>query len=266
MHKIKMVLFFVLGIKFIFAQPQAVFDHIQQQSMNNTLAMAGNSNRATYHFDGFLKNGENIKFTSAIYSDSDGYYSGGKAYVRLDDDKFFESSKEAAQIKYVGDFDSLFVIILGVHYDSTRYLAISHKGQWIFQKINGRISLFTSEPGTENYSFMKLPDQDLVVYNDTLLLKTLRANPESKKLLDARTMGITSSILLVISGIVVTFIGISNSENTESRDANGMISRESSTSPLIGIGIGTMLASWIPYLFVKNNTYEAIEAFNLGKP
>ena len=95
---------------------------------------------------------------------------------------------------------------------------------------------------------MSFNDNSLVNYDEDAIRLKLSENKESESLLQAKTNWTTVSILLAVTGVVVAVAGIQNSDTD--------------VSPLIFVGGGIILSSWIPYLIVKDNYTKAIIRYN----
>ena len=149
-------------------------------------------------------------------------------------------------------------------YDSAWYSAVTDDEKWFFPKIAGRISLYTNEPGTGTYSRMDL-GKGLTEYQEKEVRKLLSTdNAANKHLRTERNARITGWGML-IGGAGLTVVGFVTSFETKV-DENGDSYREPSPGPLFFLGVGTMVASWVPSLIAGGQYEAAIKAYNKVEP
>ena len=217
--------------------------------------------RPSHQFEGYLKSSEKINFKSAIYKEQN-----LPSYVRLDDEHLFLKSDTAKKFTY--DFDSLIIVYYRsiIHYDSikedtVRYKAKVFENDWMFDKIKGKITLFTSDPPDGGFTYMQINGADILKYNEESLVEVLEKTPKSNRLLKNEKIGKGISIAMVIGGVASILVGFLNSDKAYF-DQFGQEKHRFEASPLITIGAISMVGSWIPYLGVKNNFDKAIAVYN----
>ncbi len=216
---------------------------------------------AKYQFKGYLKDEGLVYFESSLTTE--GAENEPKQYVSLKD--IYGGTDKAPPKRYPQDFDSLFVCEHHNGYqiqDSTWIPALPYHNRWIFPKITGKVSLYQGVPFSDEFAYMRFAPDTLTKFDQIAFEKRLFVNPESKSLMQSFTLGKSGSIMMLVLGGVLGAVGVLNSDQTVT-DEFGQTKHEFNASPLIGVGAGLILTSWIPYVVVKDNYTAAIVKFNL---
>lgn len=253
-----------------FEYPSSVIDMANRP--NQQMMMSMPAGPVSHDFRAELFDGSVIRFRSVIYEDS---LKG--EYVRLDDETFFSSSKKDSEKRFTTDFKSLKAYSLGFpitaapnadvgdaqqKMDTTWYESIVHDSKWLFKKFEGKLSLYTSDPMGNDYTYMKFDDGPMEPFVDTVFRAKIGKNPESIRLLDNRAIGKGASIGLVIVGGLVALLGVVSSDQEVPNPSGGPSKHEFEPSPAIYIGLGMVATSWIPWVIVKDNFAKAVYKYN----
>jgi len=201
-----------------------------------------------------------MTFAAPIYRVKDGDEE--KDYLSIQE--VLGENKKVGPRKKVKDFDSLFVCeyILGHDVeDSVYHAATPYRDQWIFNKLKGRISLYQSLPFNGPYTYMQIQPDSLVKYDKQAIDGKLYAKPDTRFLVESYQVGKTVSLMMLLFGGLLGGIGILSSDQTVT-DEFGRTKHEFDPSPLLGVGAGLILTSWIPYVIVKDKYSEAILKYN----
>jgi hypothetical protein len=191
---------------------------------------------------------EPVQFVSSLYLEDT------VSFVRLDDAriKLSEDSKK----RYVGDFDSLRATRYvprgtpGVIAPPTWYPASVLGGRWGFPRLTGTVTLYSSQPDRGSYVFMDT-GAGMEKYAEEAVRAKISRNASAAKLLRQEKIGHAATWGMALGGVALLGAG---AVVTTWTDASG--------APLLVIGLGLGLFSWVPHIVVEGKYEQAIRAYN----
>lgn len=208
-----------------------------------------------YRFLGYDKDGVVRSAISPLYR-----MDSGETFIRLDDGK--KVDREYQERRFPRDFDSLFAIRIDERTgDTVRLRAAVASRAWVFPKVEGKMSLYTREPGGDEVTHMKFNADTAEKYDLEKFSKILGTDPHARNLLQIRNAGKLSTVLMLIGGAGLALVGFLNSD-VEVQDGMGNKSHEFRPGARVPIGLGMVVFSWIPYVAVKGNFMKAVNVFN----
>ncbi|GEM_PF-3757382 len=219
-----------------------------------TFNYTGNAS-PSYQFQGYLKDGGELRFRSAIFREHD-----AASFVRLDDSVFL-GRKDSAK-RFTADFDSLFgLTYVDDKQGTVKYKAEVFKRDWIFENIPGKITIYSGGPQSGGLDYMRIGGGEVREFDKKTLEVELYKNDLARGYLVRQKIGYGLNAALVVSGLVEILIGLSEGGKTK-KDAFGNEEADASTSPYLTIGIASLIGSWIPYLVVADNFTQSISAYD----
>ena len=195
-----------------------------------------------------------VRFVSGFYRNDT------SVFVRLDDKSLVGADN--SKIRFPADFDSLNAAKVPTTWPiptdaEIEWLPASViDGRWMFPRIAGKVSLYSSEPSRGLYHYMDT-GAGLEPIQPEVLRTKIRSNTAAAKILRDEKIGHVAAWTMAIGGGSLAAIGaVSNLTGaTTAENAN--------TITLLGLGIAAI--SWIPHLSVEGNFQEAIRAYNAAQ-
>ena len=256
---IRSVILIALLVRFGYSTriPSNVIEMANRPAWQNT-HYYGNTER-NFEFEGFLKQGGQVRFRSALYEDSAG------EYLTLDTARSFFGSGKADTVRHrPADFDSLIGLEIEVNRDgndTVRHPAMVHDGHWLFPVLTGKISVFARSPGERDYAYMELPGRGIEKYRDSTLVRELEKKEGSSAIIRNERLCKMGALLMFLGGGAMLAGGLLSSDE-EKTDEYGRTEHEFNPSPLIGAGLAVMAGSIVPFVLSRGQLEEAIQAYN----
>lgn len=139
---------------------------------------------------------------------------------------------------------------------------ITHAGTWT-PGPNGTQTY--SGGGSSTYEYFRVGTGQVQDASTSNLRTAMADSPEALAIINRhRNLGIAQYALLG-AGLIVAVVGVTQSEFTAEEEQFGPFAEESEPSqisPLLFVGAGVMLSSWIPSLARQGLVRDAIETYN----
>jgi hypothetical protein len=183
--------------------------------------------------------------------------------VRIDEGSFFPKNDETP-VRKVADFDSLKAYALapvrsvhtpqGLLYvrDTVWHKASVVERQWVFPRIVGAISLFSTEPGHGGYRGMDT-GSGIVPYSEAAVRLKIRSNPRSAQLLDQEILGHKAAWWMGYGGLGLVGLGMVANLATDNNAGHVAV--------LAGLGVAAF--AWLPHILVEGKYEAALRLYNL---
>ncbi len=214
---------------------------------------------STFRFLAYPREGGRLAVNSHLYTETS-----GRTYIRLDEEApgSKKLTEENMDRRFPHDFDSLFAYRIDPQTsDTIRIKADTTSKRWVFPTVRGKISTYSAQPGQDEITYMRLGDDTVQAFQADKFRLFLKTKPRASNLMSMRDGGKALSILMLVGGAGLALAGFLSSD-TETTDNLGQTHHEWHGSPMIPIGFGMVVSSWIPYAFVKGNVLKAVKAFN----